>query len=100
MPREMKWVDATSYSQGCKKRVPSVWEYRGGVFGGTRIVLQRPWRSTESEEPWTARIHGKVSVGTVYLESKEFEAAKAEALALLGKEVEKLLQFIGKSRES
>lgn len=31
-----KWKDATSYSQGARKKVPSVWETR---IGGFRVIL-------------------------------------------------------------
>ena len=72
MPANIVWQDATSYSQGCKKRVPSVWETR---IGGFRVILvfgksmQNYYYRTLPDLIWD---HD--------LKAKTLEAAQAETL--------------------
>ena len=77
MYKENEWRDTTSYSRSQKQedREPSVWEFRSGAL---RLVIVRSWRFPE--EPWSYALYGQVQITDGYLNSRDFDSAKQEAI--------------------
>lgn len=86
--KRYEWKDSTSYSQRDKDRIPKSWSATGE---GLSITVTRLHGAPQDE--WYMNCYD-IRLGTIPLENKELEAAKQEAIHIVQRRLELMLNDV------